>query len=121
MNVLKFNPNHHEQLFPYLKINDKPSDLTVDDNLNIGVIWEANRDSSAHDDNGINPESFESIFKENENVICLDKKINKDNKPDFVNKVAEYSDLLGVAQIIKQLDIVLTVYKPYHSTSSWSA
>ena len=109
MNILKFNPNHHEQLFPYLKINDKPSDLTVDDNLNIGIIWEANRDSSAHDDNSINSELFERIFKEHENVICLDKEINKDNKPDFVNKVAEYSDLLELAQLIKQLDVVLTV------------
>ena len=109
MNVLKFNPNHHEHRFPYLKINDKSSDLIIDDNLNVGVMWEASRDSNAHDDNSINPESFESIFKENENVICLDKKINKDNKPDFVNKVAEYSDLLELAQIIKQLDIVLTV------------
>ena len=64
MNILKFNPNHHEQRFPYLKINDKPSDLIIDDNLNIGVIWEASRDSNAHDDNSINSELLASVIWE---------------------------------------------------------
>ena len=39
----------------------------------------------------------------------LDGEFSKDNKPDFVNEIAEYSDLLELAQLIKQLDVVLTV------------
>ena len=64
---------------------------------------------NAHDDNSINSESLASVFMGQENIICLDKQINKNNKPDFVNEIAEYSDLLELAQLIKQLDVVLTV------------
>ena len=56
--------------------------------------------------------SFErkkTYFCSEENIICLDKEICKDKKPAFVNEIAEYSDLLEVAQLIKQLDVVLTV------------
>ena len=92
-----------------VEINDKPSDLIIDDNLNVGVMWEAGRDSNAHDDNSINSESLASVFMGQENIICLDKEVSKDKKPDFVNEIAEYSDLLELAQLIKQLDVVVTV------------
>ena len=49
-------------VFLYLKINDKPSDLIIDDNLNVGVLWEASRARMHMMSNSINSESLASVF-----------------------------------------------------------
>ena len=50
MNVLKYNPNHHEQTFPYIETDADKISKNDTDQVNIGLVFETDRNSNAHDD-----------------------------------------------------------------------
>ena len=109
MNVLKYNPNHHEQTFPYIEVHaDKISNKDTD-KLNIGLVFETDRNSNAHDDESIDPGLFENIFTKDHNVICLDKYVTNETLPDYCSKHITYSNLQELSTVISNLDLIITV------------
>ena len=109
MNALKYNPNHHNQHFPYINVTKSEHDFVDHTKKNIGIIFETNRSHSAHDDESMEPKLFENIFMENHNIICLDKYITDENLPSLCKRVVNYSDLVDLSQIIQELDLVISV------------
>ena len=77
--------------------------------MNIGVVFETNRESSAHDDESIDEEIISGIFNNSHNVICLDEKITKENLPTFCNESFKYTDLDELSRFVSDLDLVVTV------------
>jgi len=109
MNVLKYNPNHHKQNFPYIEIDRENTTKDNSGNINIGVVFETDRASNAHDDESIHPSFLRNIFTENHNVICLDKYITKETLPEYCNEVINYSNLKELSQALCKLDLIITV------------
>ena len=109
MNVLKFNPNHHEQTFPYIEAHADKISKNDTDQLNIGLVFETDRNSNAHDDESIDPGLFENIFTEEHNVICLDNYVTNETLPDYCSKHVSYSNLQELSEVINKLDLIITV------------
>ena len=109
MNVLNYNPNHHEQTFPYIEVDTDKISKNDTDQVNIGLVFETDRNSSAHDDESIEPRLFKNIFNEKHNVICLDKYVTDETLPDYCSKHTSYSNLLELSRVIYNLDLVITV------------
>ena len=109
MNVLKYNPNHHEQTFPYIEVDTDQISKKGTDQVNIGLVFETDRNSNAHDDESIDPGLFENIFNEEHNVICLDKYVTNETLPDYCSKHVAYSNLQDLSVAISNLDLIITV------------
>ena len=109
MNVLKHNPNHHEQTFPYIEVGLDTEGKERRDKVNIGIVFETDRNSNAHDDESTEPGLFKDIFTEEHNVVCLDKYVTNDTLPVYCNRHIEYSSLKELSQEIRQLDLIITV------------
>ncbi len=109
MNVLKYNPNHHQQNFPYIEVGIDQKDKINSDHLNIGVVFETDRNSNAHDDESIEPGLMKNIFNDNHNVICLDRYITNDTLPDYCSEVSDYSNLQELSKVISKLDLIISV------------
>ncbi len=109
MNVMKYNPNHHTQTFPYIDVDtDKKGTYDVDQ-LNVGLVFETDRNSNAHDDESIAPRLFKNIFNKQHNIICLDRYMTKETLPDYCNKHVSYSNLQELSEVISELDLIITV------------
>ncbi len=109
MNVLKYNPNHHEQIFPYIEVDTDQTSTNDKGQVNIGLVFETDRNSNAHDDESIDPGFFENIFNEKHNVICLDKYVTNETLPDYCSKHITYSNLQELSTVISNLDLIITV------------
>ncbi len=109
MNVLKYNPNKAIQEFPYIDVADKDYDIIKNNKLNIGLVLEADRELSSHEDETIDAMYVEKLFSHNHNVISLDKYIDSQNLPSTFNYKYDYSNLDELAEVIKKLDLVITV------------
>ncbi len=109
MNVINYNPNHHQQTFPYIEVDTKKNVKDKSASLDIGLVFETDRKSNAHADESIDPKLFKDIFNENQNVTCLDKYITKATLPDYCSKVTSYSNLQELSQELCKLDIIITV------------
>ena len=109
MNVLKYNPNHHQQNFPYIEVTTDKKNKNDSEKLNIGIVFETDRSSNAHDDESIEPGLLENIFNENHNVICLDRYISNDTLPDYCSEVIDYSNLQELSKVISKLDLIISV------------
>ena len=109
MNVLKYNPNHHLQDFPYIEVDRVEKDKGSSKQLDIGLVYATEKTSNAHDDESIDPKLFQNIFNDSQNIICLDKHVPKDSLPDYCNKVCNYSNLYELSQELCKLDIIITV------------
>ena len=109
MNVLKYNPNHHQQNFPYIEVSTDKKNKNDLDKLNIGIVFETDRNSNAHDDESIDPGLLENIFNDNHNVICLDRYISNDTLPDYCSEVIDYSNLQELSKVISKLDLIISV------------
>ena len=109
MNVLKLNPNQVSQDFPYIDIAVKNQDIIQKDKFNIGLVLETERNSSSHDDETISVKYVKDLFSSNHNVIALDKYVDRQNLMSFYSNKFDYSNLNELAEIIVQLDLVITV------------
>ena len=109
MNVLKLNPNQVSQDFPYMDIAVKNQDMIKKDKFNIGLVLETERNSSSHDDETISVKYIKDLFSSNHNVIALDKYVERQNLMSFYSNKFDYSNLNELAEIITQLDLVITV------------
>ncbi len=109
MNVLKYNPNHHEQTFPYIEADTDKIRKNNSDKLSIGLVFETDRNSNAHDDESIQPGLFENIFTEEHNVVCLDKYVTNKTLPDYCSEHISYSNLQELSQVISNMDLIITV------------
>ena len=109
MKVLKYNPNHHQQNFPYLETGTETITKDSSENIHIGLVFETDRASNAHDDESIDIRLFENIFTEKQNVICLDKYITHETLPDYCDDVVSYSNLQSLSQTLCKLDLIITV------------
>ena len=109
MNVLKYNPNHHEQIFPYIEIHADRISKNDTEQVNIGLVFETDRNSNAHDDESIDQGLFENIFNEDHNVICLDKYVTNETLPDYCSKHISYSNLQDLSTVISNMDLIITV------------
>ena len=65
MNVLKYNPNHHEQTFPYIEVGKDKITKNDTDQVNIGLVFETDRNSNSHDDESIEPRLFKIYLTKN--------------------------------------------------------
>ena len=109
MNVLKYNPNHHEQTFPYIEVGTTKMTKKEKDQVNIGLVFETDRNSSSHDDESIEPRLFRNIFNKEHNVICLDKYVSSESLPEYCSKCLSYSNLQELSNVISELDLIITV------------
>ena len=109
MNVLKLNPNQVSQDFPYIDIAVKNQDMIKKDKFNIGLVLETERNSSSHDEETISVKYIKDLFSSNHNVIALDKYVERQNLMSFYSNKFDYSNLNELAEIITQLDLVITV------------
>ena len=109
MNVLKLNPNQVSQDFPYIDIAVKNQDMIKKDKFNIGLVLETERNSSSHDEETISVKYIKDLFSSNHNVIALDKYVERQNLMSFYSNKFDYSNLNELAEIIAQLDLVITV------------
>ena len=109
MNVLKLNPNQVSQDFPYIDITVKNKDMIKKDKFNIGLVLETERNSSSHDEETISVKYIKDLFSSNHNVIALDKYVERQNLMSFYSNKFDYSNLNELAEIIAQLDLVITV------------
>ena len=109
MNVLKYNPNHHQQHFPYINVTPENHGLCNRDAFNVGLVYETKLEPSVYDDESIDPRLFDDVFTKAENVVCLDSNILKSELPKYCSSQTEKSDLLYLSQVINDLDLVVTV------------
>jgi len=109
MNALKLNPNNVPQDFPYIELVRENIGIIKKNKLNIGLILESDRDSSAHDDESIDDKYFDKLFSITHNVISLDKYIDNTNLTSLYNHKYDYSNLDELSKIIVKLDLVITV------------
>tara|TARA_Y100000768_G_scaffold256850_1_gene195263 strand:+ start:1221 stop:2645 length:1425 start_codon:yes stop_codon:yes gene_type:complete len=109
MNVLKINPNNTQQYFPYIDVDGKNRNLIKSNKFNIGLVLEANRGDSSHDDETIDIKDIENLFTDQHNVISLDKYTENNSLPIIYNSKYNYSNLDELSQIIPELDLVVTV------------
>ena len=84
-------------------------DILNQELLNIGVVFETDRNSNAHDDESIEPGLMKNIFNDNHNVICLDRYITNDTLPDYCSEVSDYSNLQELSKVISKLDLIISV------------
>ena len=109
MKVLQCNPNNLNQEYPYLESENNNMEIIEKDKLNIGVVFETNRESNAHDDESIDEENISYIFNDTHNVISLDEKINDKNIPSTNYKIFNYANLNELSSFMSCLDLVITV------------
>ena len=109
MNSLKLNPNNVSQDFPYIQPVRENIDIIKKNKLNIGLVLESDRDSSAHDDESIDDKYFDKIFSITHNVISLDRYIDSKNLTSLYNHKYDYSNLDELSKIIVNLDLVITI------------
>ena len=79
------------------------------DQVSIGLVFETDKNSNAHDDESIEPGLFENIFTEKHNVICLDKYVTDKTLPGYCSKHISYSNLEELSTAISNLDLIITV------------
>jgi ADP-heptose:LPS heptosyltransferase len=109
MKALEANPNETNQDYPYLEFNNTNLNLNVSEKLNIGLVLETDRNSNAHDDESMSHTLLKGVFSNQHNVISLDPYVTKENQCDIFQTLASYSDLNELANIISNLDLVITV------------
>ena len=54
-------------------------------------------------------QAFRNIFGKEHNVIYFNSNIDEDNPPDLFSNIIKDSKLIDLAEIISQLDLVITV------------
>jgi Tfp pilus assembly protein PilF len=109
MKVLEANPNEIKQDFPYLEFINADIDFSIENKLNIGVVLETDRNSNAHDEESIDVNLMEGVFTNKHNVVSLDTHTADDKESSIFQTQAKYSDLNELANIISNLDLVITV------------
>jgi len=109
MNVLKINPNNISQEFPYIDIDNKNNDIIEADKLNIGVVFEADRNTNSYDDETIETKYVEDLFSSHHNIISLDNPDDENEPTYFCNHKFSYSNLDELSNILSKLDLVITV------------
>tara|TARA_Y100000287_G_C14226627_1_gene359379 strand:- start:809 stop:2233 length:1425 start_codon:yes stop_codon:yes gene_type:complete len=109
MNVLDYNPQHNNQEFPYIDVSKKNIKFIKSGDMNIGLALQTDTNSSAHSEESIDPTAFRNIFGKEHNVIYFNSNIDEDNPPDLFSNIIKDSKLIDLAEIISQLDLVITV------------
>jgi tetratricopeptide (TPR) repeat protein len=109
MKALEVNPNETNQDYPYLEFNNTNLNLNVSEKINIGLVLETDRNSNAHDDESMSHTLLKGVFSNQHNVISLDPYVTKENQCDIFQTLASYSDLNELANIVSNLDLVITV------------